>query len=346
MQWQLEIRVIGQKRKRYELNMCGTQGSGNIVVARRDPRVGMQFVHDNELVGIDSPRNELVHRLISGPSVRTVVSLGGIGKTTLARKVYENKTVVQQFDCHAWVTVSQSFHAEELLRTLLRCFYEARKESPPDSIGRIDEEEFIGKSREYLHDKRYIAVFDDAWNQDFWHSIEHVLLDNNKGCRIIITTRNAKVAEFCKKSSLIHVHNLRPLPLELARELLHRTAFRFDPEKQCPPESKDLSLDIVRRCQGLPLATVDIGGLLSTKGKDVVQWKSLHNRFSAEFNGNPHLTDIKKILSFSYHDLPHYLKSCFLSLGMFPEDYSIRCGRLFRLWVAEGFVKQKTRYKL
>ncbi|KAK8610238.1 hypothetical protein V6N13_081401 [Hibiscus sabdariffa] len=168
------VRGIVQKRKRYGLKISETNGSSSTDVARRDPRVGLQFVQDDELVGIDSSRNELVRRL-------------------------------------------------------------ARKESPPDAIGRVDEEELISKSREYLLDKRYVAVFDDVWNQDFWHSIEHVLLDNNKGCRIIITTRNAKVAEFCKKSSLIYVHGLKPLPLELAQELLYRTAFRFDPGKQMPP---------------------------------------------------------------------------------------------------------------
>ncbi|KAH1131716.1 hypothetical protein J1N35_003094 [Gossypium stocksii] len=205
-----------------------------LAVARRDPRVGLQFVQDNGLVGIDSLRNELVDRLISGPSVRTIVSL--VGGTTVEDPV--EPIFTRQGKSHL----------------------------PMRSVGWM--------KRSSLPNPENI----------YW----------TRGSRVIITARNAKVAEFCKRSSFIHIHNLKPMPLKLARELLYKTAFRFDPENQCPLELKELSLDIARRCEGLPLAIVAIGGLLSTKGKDVLQWESLHNSFSAEFDSNPHLTDIKK----------------------------------------------------
>ena len=122
---------------------------------------------------------------------------------------------------------------------------------------------------------------------------------------------------------------MKPLLLELAQELLCRIAFQFDLEKQCPLELKELFLDIVRRCEGLPLAIEAIGGLLSTKGIDALQWKS------TEFESNLHLTYIKKILSFSYLNLPYYLNSCLLYLCMFPEDDSVSSRRLIRLWIAD-----------
>ncbi|EOY31833.1 hypothetical protein QUC31_019639 [Theobroma cacao] len=84
-----------------------------------------------------------------------------------------------------------------------------------------------------------------------------------------------------------------------------------------------------------------MGGLLSTKGKNASEWKRLCNSLNAQLDSSPHLTYVKKILSLSYLDLPSYLKSCFLYLCVFPEDHSINCARLIRLWAADGFSKRK-----
>ncbi|XP_034690533.1 disease resistance protein RPM1-like [Vitis riparia] len=110
---------------------------------------------------------------------------------------------------------------------------------------------------------------------------------------------------------------------------------------RCPPELKTLSDDIVKRCGGLPLAIVAIGGLLSRKEKIVSEWKKFSDSLGSELESNSHLESINPILSLSYHDLPYHLKSCFLYLAIFPEDYTIKCGILTRLWIAEGFVKAK-----
>ncbi|GMN40823.1 hypothetical protein TIFTF001_010043 [Ficus carica] len=61
----------------------------------------------------------------------------------------------------------------------------------------------------------------------------------------------------------------------------------------------------------------------------------------AEIDGNDKLKDLKKVLSLSINDLPYYLKSCFLYLGLFPEDHLIGRMRLIRMWVAEGFIEEK-----
>ena len=167
--------------------------------------------------------------------------------------------------------------------------------------------------------------------------IEHALLDNNKDGRIVITTRNLEVSNFCKTSSDVHVHELQPLPSEKAWKLFCKRAFHFPFGGSCPPELEYYSGKIVERCKGLPLAIVAIAGLLSTKEKTVNEWRKLHNNLSSELESNPHLTSISRILSLSYNDLPYSLKNFYLYFGMYPEDYSIKSSRLIRQWVSEGF---------
>ncbi|KAE8722274.1 10-formyltetrahydrofolate synthetase isoform 1 [Hibiscus syriacus] len=333
------IHEIGEKRRRLDIHVSDQGGSSREHV---DPRAGLHFVDSDALVGIEASRDDLAGILNEGESIRTVillVGMGGLGKTTLAKKIYDD--VKDGFDCHAWVTVSPSNSMVERLRTMIRRVYEAKNDLPPTGINYVtDVEELIGKSREFLQYKRYVIVFDDVWDEDFWHVIQSALPENNNGSRIIITTRSHSVAEFCKQSCLVHVHNLQHLSLEMAQELLCRTAFRFDQQKECPENLKSLSFDIARKCDGLPLAIVAIGGLLSTKGKDVFEWTRLRDDLSKQLKSNPHLAHVKTILSINYHDLPHYLKSCLLYVGVFPRSHHIRVNKLIRLWMAEGLVKE------
>ena len=81
---------------------------------------------------------------------------------------------------------------------------------------------------------------------------------------------------------------------------------------------------------------------MATLATELMQLHGEGTLFSKSFSQFiTHLTSITKILSLSYNDLPYYLKSCFLYFGIFPRDYSVRCGRLIRQWIAEGFVKSK-----
>ena len=339
----LKVGKLQEEGSRYGFISSFVQGSGGssdtINVQWRDPRVKALFIEEAEIVGIESPKRQLINWLVKGAAERTVISvvgMGGLGKTTLAKKVYDNKKVVERFVCRAWITVSQSFKMEMVLQNLIKKLYETMKAPIPEGMDAMDVISLSGLLKNYLENKRYAIVFDDVWGLEFWEFIKSVLPENRRGCRIVITTRNVDVGCAIRESRFHHVHNLQPLPLESSWELFCKKAFQGS---CCPSELKKISNDIVKRCAGLPLAIVAIGGALSTKQKNELEWQKFNDNLGSQLESNPRLESITKILSLSYNDLPHYLKPCFLYFAIFPEDYSINCAKLIRLWIAEGFVK-------
>ncbi|XP_016650448.1 PREDICTED: disease resistance protein RPM1-like [Prunus mume] len=310
-----------------------------------DQQMTSLYTEEAELVGIQTLRDKLIGWSIGGEvasrrSVSSVVGMGGLGKTTLAKKVFDNSRFTEWFDWRAWITVSQSYKNEDILRNMIIEFHRTRNESVLEGIETMDLRLLIHTLRGYLKEKRYAVVFDDVWSTNLWGCVKLALPDNNNGSRIIITTRKGEVAASCREAFSDQVYDLEPLSPDKAWELFCKKTFR-DSSGYCPPELKKFATTIVSRCGGLPLAIVAISGLLSTRGGDVPQWRKLHDSLGSELESNPHLTNVTKILSFSYHDLPHRLKPCFLYFGTYPENCPVRCSTLIRQWIAEGFIQEQ-----
>ena len=317
----------------------GSRGKENFTwhKFRMDPL----FIKEHEVVGLEGPTQTLKKwlTLTQGREERTVISIvgmAGLGKTTLSKQVFDR--VRTDFECHALITVSRSYTVEELLRTMTNELCKERKEDPPRDVSTMNQLSLIKEVRNRLRNKRYVVLFDDVWNETFWDDVELAMIDDKNGSRIIITTREEKVAEFCKSCLL---YRLQPLSEEKSLELLCKKAFGYGFHGCCLEDYEKAGLGIVRKCGYLPLAIVAIGSLLYRKCKSPYEWRLFSQNLSLEMESNSELDSVKKILSLSYDDLSQNLRSCLLYFGMYPEDYEVKCGRLIQQWIAEGFVKHE-----
>ncbi|KAK1291736.1 Disease resistance protein RPM1 [Acorus calamus] len=262
--------------------------------------------------------------------------MGGMGKTTLVKKVYNDDRVKSSFDCFAFIVVSKPYLIIEIIRNLIKKMYKQGKDQLPPGLDEMNVYDLGQSLKDHLQDKRYVVVLDDVWYSELWDEIQFAFPVNSYG-RIIITTREVSVAQSCTLTSG-HRYELQPLKDDEAWDLFRRMTFPSD--RCCPDELEELSRNIVKRCQGMPLAIVAIGGMLAVRDKTMSEWERVRRGGFGMYDEREHtIVNMKMIILLSYNDLPYNLKSCFLYLSLFPEDHEIKFMKLIRLWMAEGFVK-------
>lgn len=175
--------------------------------------------------------------------------------------------------------MSQSLKVEDLLRSMIEQFLEARKDPVPEGLDKMKEVRLIQIIKDYIRRKRYVVVFDDLWHINAWECIKYGLPDSKCGSRIMVTTRTGDVASSCIESSG-HIYHIQPLPFDDAWTLFCKKAFR----SQCPLELEGMFKNIVKRCGGLPIAIVAIGGLLWNK--TCAQWQMVQRALGSELERN------------------------------------------------------------
>ncbi|OWM68496.1 hypothetical protein CDL15_Pgr023461 [Punica granatum] len=334
----------GHKRLRQKFRRAGQHVQSNDGDGPwQDHRSDALLLDKTDLVGIEEPKRLLVQHLIEGPAKREVISvvgMGGLGKTTLVKQVYDHPAIKKHFAIRVWVTFSTSSKTEELLKEMLQKIAHQIRKPAPKRVDTSNSDWLKMMIKGCLLNRRYLIILDDVWHVNKWDAVKYAFPNDGCGSRVMLTTRKADVASASLADFGGKRYDSKPLADEESWKLFCRKTFPGN--NTCPSNLEETCKTILSKCEGLPLPIVAISGVLASKDmRRIDEWDLVRRTLRAEIDGNDRLKKINKVLSLSFNDLPYYLKSCFLHLSVFPEGHGIERMRLIRLWVAEGFVETK-----
>ncbi|KAJ3681597.1 hypothetical protein LUZ60_014170 [Juncus effusus] len=338
------------------LSEISTQRSNFGLVSEFRPSPPPQFsrktssLADPDMVGsgIDEDAGNLVELLIADghhekPRVHAIVGIGGIGKTTLARRIFNDDRITAHFHVKLWVSVTQNFKDIDLLRSIAirlldhyplyrENMWDVKCDSSRDYVEMVINGVLVGGRR------KVFLVLDDMWSEGVWHDLLRSLLQScAAGSQVVITTRNMGVAE---KVGSVDIHNAQLMSIEDGWALLRKKVSFNGKEDDVDLEGvEDIGLEIVKECAGLPLAIKAIGGVLCNKPKRRSEWEAVRRNSNWSVRGLPE--GVHAALYLSYEDLPPHLKECFLYICLFPLAPYFSKQNLIHYWIAEGFIKSR-----
>ncbi|CAI0628593.1 unnamed protein product [Linum tenue] len=255
----------------------------------------------DELIGIDSHVEEVTNLLnlgCEGVKIIGIYGMGGIGKTTIAKAVY-NK-VQAQLDHYIFVEDVREILVghdgainlqSKIISGILRIDYKVK-----------DASEGIRVIRERICKRRALIVLDDVDDRFEFDLILGKLDDFSSETRIIITTRNKRVLDVLQEFKLYEPGEMSP---DHALQLFNKHAFGTDNPQE---EEAILSEEFVKVATGLPLALKVVGSLLFRQDREFWQAKLI------ELKDLPP-TKVQERLKISYNELSYNEKQIFLDIA-------------------------------
>ncbi|KAG8365135.1 hypothetical protein BUALT_Bualt18G0072900 [Buddleja alternifolia] len=289
-------------------------------------------VVDDIIVGFEEKAIDILEQLVGGTEHLQIISIfgmPGLGKTTLAKKLYNHPLVNYHFHKRSWCVVTQTYCRRSLLIEIL---ISLASELDRAMVLKMDEERLEEHIYKTLKGRRYLIVMDDVWDSCVWDDLRRYFPHDGNGCRILFTSR---IKDVPPPNTVIH--EPPSLSNDQCWELLEKKVFRSEP---CPPQLLRIGKEIAANCYGLPLVAVVVSGILSTVNREESTWENVGGSL-ASYIFDEQNNSTMQILDLSYKHLPHYLKTCFLYFAAFPEGREIPVRELIRLWIAEGFIRKE-----
>ncbi|KAK4724379.1 hypothetical protein R3W88_027158 [Solanum pinnatisectum] len=246
-----------------------------------------------------------------------IVGMGGLGKTTVAKRLSTTNT--------------SSSKTKSFLELILESLTKRKVE--------VQSRDIIVKTlQDALGEKKYLLVLDDLWRVDStsWHEFMDTLrgINTSRGNCILVTTRIKQVAS----TIAVDLHMLGRSTRDHCWSIFKQRTFVYG---EVPEEIVNMENRIVEMCQGLPLAASVLGTLL--RNKDKHEWQAIlddNSLVAGEYDNGEN--SLKKILKLSYDYLPSpHLKKCFAYFAIFPKDFEFEKDQLIQFWMAEGFLYVK-----
>jgi energy-coupling factor transporter ATP-binding protein EcfA2 len=251
-----------------------------------------------------------INNLLQKESIVALVGMGGIGKTTLSKKVYH--LFHNQYEKCSFLEDVKSKHIKDLQKKLLQDLCDRKLREYED----VDE--YLDEIKDCMITKKVLVVVDDVDMTNNLGALQ-LLMDKhatnvNSKSKVLVNCRNWQILKnHVRKSAKV---NMAFLEEEQARALFMYHAFKH--ANRVTNDFKNISMEIIKACGGLPLS-LEILGCYLYDICDLEIWKDALRELKGgrDITGGYDNELLWKTLRISYDHLHEEHQNMFLDIACF-----------------------------